>query len=53
MTRVTFFLNGDEVAFVEVYPSQFDRFITIMSRLCKYAAHFGYNIQYSYDKKSK
>ena len=42
----TFYVEGQEVAFVAVHPSQKDRFCNLMSRLCRYAARFSYNVQF-------
>lgn len=44
--RFTFFVNGEEVAFVTVHPSQRDRFQLLITRLCRYAARFNYNVQF-------
>ncbi len=44
--RFTFFVDGAEVAFVTVHPSQQDRFRQLMTRLCRYAARFNYNVQF-------
>jgi len=44
--KITFFIDGNEVAFVTAHPSQVDRFNLLMQRLCRYAARFNYNVQY-------
>lgn len=44
--KFTFYVDGAETAFVMVHPSQKDRFSVLMSRLCRYATKFGYNVQY-------
>lgn len=43
----TFFVDGEQIAFVTVHPSQKDRFQQLMTRLCRYATKFGYNVQFS------
>jgi hypothetical protein len=45
--KTTLYLNGDEVAFVNVLPSQKDRFEKLLERLGRYAARFGCNFQLS------
>ena len=44
--KFTFYVNGDETAWVVVWPSQVDRFECIIKRVCLYASKFGYNLQY-------
>lgn len=44
--QFTFFVDGAEVAFVTAHPSQLDRFTQLITRLCRYAARFGYNVQF-------
>ena len=44
--RFTFFVEGAEVTFVTVHPSQLDPFRKLMTRLCRYAARFSYNVQF-------
>lgn len=44
--QFTFFVDGAEIAFVIAHPSQVDRFNQLLSRLCRYAARFGYNVQF-------
>jgi len=44
--RFTFYVNGDETAWVVVWPSEVDRFECIVKRVCRYAAKFNYNLQY-------
>lgn len=44
--RFTFYVDGSEVAFVIAHTSQLDRFQQLMTRICRYAARFGYNVQF-------
>lgn len=48
--KLTFFVNGNETAFVTVHPSQKDRAELLLSRLCRYAARFNYNVQFQFEK---
>lgn len=44
--KTTLYLNGDEVAFVNVFPSQKDRFEKLLERLGRYAARNDCNFQF-------
>lgn len=44
--KTTLYLNGDEIAFVNVLPSQKDRFEKLLARLGMYAARFDCNFQF-------
>lgn len=45
--KTNLYLNGDEIAFVNVFPSQKDRFEKLLERLGRYAAKFGCNFQFN------
>ena len=40
-----FYVDGEEMVQVQFDASKIERLLTIMNRLCRYAAHFGYNVQ--------
>ena len=44
--RFTLFVDGDQIAWVVAWMSEVDRFECILKRVCRYAAKFGYNLQY-------
>lgn len=45
--KTTLYLNGIEIAFVNVFPSQKDRFEKLLERIGRYAAKFGCNLQFN------
>lgn len=45
-----FYVDGDEVAWVNLYPSQKQRLELLMQRLGRYASRFGYNFQFTIEK---
>lgn len=49
----TFYVDGEQVAFVSVHPSQKDRFQMLLTRLCRYAAKFNYNVQFECKEESE